>query len=460
VVRLSTTTSTTREFRMKLRQVAVPSLYLCPIQMEIMRDPVTLHTGMTYDRASIETWLAAGHNTCPVSLETLQRRDLIPNHTLRRAIRAWCVANPAAGVDPIASPLPPVKLRLLHRLLHSVACLDHPDHSSSLHRLSALAKDSLLNRQRIKAAGAVPILAATLTAAHHHCIRCVEHAVTVLSLLQPHLDIDDKTALVADPHITTALSSLCSLLTTGTPSAKVHAAVVLHTLCKTDPALIEAGFDVGATHPGAIKGLVLLLQEPHCLAPKAVHAGLRCLFSLCLPRRNRAVAVSCRAVSSLVELIPASDIQRRDVEYCYAILEILANCAEGREAITQHPLGVTTMVTSLLETSDQATENALGALWVVLSCASKRRVINQALRAGLVPKLLLVLPSDCSPRAKAKARDMLQMLHGVWGSYTTRPDFDPVGDSSIVVTRRPSQSSSGRHLFSRPSRPPLFTGES
>nr|DAD27995.1 TPA_asm: hypothetical protein HUJ06_029463 [Nelumbo nucifera] len=36
-----------------------------PISLEIMTDPVTVSTGQTYDRSSIQKWLRAGHNTCP-----------------------------------------------------------------------------------------------------------------------------------------------------------------------------------------------------------------------------------------------------------------------------------------------------------------------------------------------------------------------------------------------------------
>ena len=37
----------------------VPSHFLCPISLQIMRDPVTLPTGISYDRAAISRWLAA-----------------------------------------------------------------------------------------------------------------------------------------------------------------------------------------------------------------------------------------------------------------------------------------------------------------------------------------------------------------------------------------------------------------
>uniref|UniRef100_J3LDL2 U-box domain-containing protein n=1 Tax=Oryza brachyantha TaxID=4533 RepID=J3LDL2_ORYBR len=75
----------------------VPSYFLCPISLEIMRDPVTLATGITYDRCSIEKWLfgdggvGGGKGTCPVTRRQLApaEREATPNHTLRRLIQAW-----------------------------------------------------------------------------------------------------------------------------------------------------------------------------------------------------------------------------------------------------------------------------------------------------------------------------------------------------------------------------------
>ncbi|KAJ1379072.1 Zinc finger, RING/FYVE/PHD-type [Sesbania bispinosa] len=72
-------------------EIDVPSYFLCPISLEIMKDPVTVYTGITYDRESIEKWLfSKNNNTCPVTKQPLSDcTDLTPNHTLRRLIQAW-----------------------------------------------------------------------------------------------------------------------------------------------------------------------------------------------------------------------------------------------------------------------------------------------------------------------------------------------------------------------------------
>ena len=98
--------------------VHIPYHFRCPISLELMRDPVTVCTGQTYDRASIEAWVSTGNTTCPVTRATLTDFTLIPNHTLRRLIQEWCVANRAFGVERIPTPKQPADPALVRSLLN------------------------------------------------------------------------------------------------------------------------------------------------------------------------------------------------------------------------------------------------------------------------------------------------------------------------------------------------------
>ncbi|KAL2521291.1 U-box domain-containing protein 26-like [Forsythia ovata] len=77
----------------------IPPLFICPISLDLLRDPVTLCTGQTYDRSSIEKWLAAGNLTCPVTMQKLHDPSIIPNHTLRHLIDQWL--NSGTQIDPV-----------------------------------------------------------------------------------------------------------------------------------------------------------------------------------------------------------------------------------------------------------------------------------------------------------------------------------------------------------------------
>lgn len=406
-------------------QVQVPSFFLCPIHLGMMKDPVTLSTGITYDRRSIEKWLDAGHNTCPTTNQILESDDLIPNHTLHRAIQNWRAANPAAVKKG-------VELEAVHSVLDTIdQCTDVSSYHFSLKQLYAIAEECGRNRKTLKDAGAVPVLAEALTSlgstdhippshpASRNLTKGLEYAVATTALLD--LDDEDRQAMAAPPTFTV----LCSLLATGSSKAKINAAEVIHCVCGEDASLKA----VVGQYPGAIKALVTVLREEK-LTAKEIKLGLRCLMSLSLPKKNRVIAVDARAVHALVELIPKTE-NTRNVEYSCAIMEVLANCAEGREAISNHPFAIPRLVASLLGVSNEATEHAVGAVLVVIEHASNRSVIKTALRSGAFTKLLMILPSDCSQRAKTKARDTLKLLNEVWGTYTSRPD----DDSSIIIER-------------------------
>lgn len=68
----------------------VPADFRCPISLDLMRDPVVVSTGQTYDRSSITLWLESGHTTCPKTGQTLTHTDLIPNSALKNLIALWC----------------------------------------------------------------------------------------------------------------------------------------------------------------------------------------------------------------------------------------------------------------------------------------------------------------------------------------------------------------------------------
>ncbi|MQL41471.1 U-box domain-containing protein, partial [Escherichia coli] len=78
-------------------EIVIPNHFHCPVSLELMNDPVTLPTGITYDRESIEKWIEAGNKTCPVTNQVLTSFDMIPNHSLRIMIQDWCVENRQHG---------------------------------------------------------------------------------------------------------------------------------------------------------------------------------------------------------------------------------------------------------------------------------------------------------------------------------------------------------------------------
>ena len=79
------------------RAAGAPSTFFCTISMELMRDPVLLPTGQTYERRAIEEWLSRGGASgarCPATgVELEPDVKLIPNLAMRQSIEEWAAAH-------------------------------------------------------------------------------------------------------------------------------------------------------------------------------------------------------------------------------------------------------------------------------------------------------------------------------------------------------------------------------
>lgn len=76
----------------------IPDDALCPISHQIMRDPVVCADGHSYERASIQHWLATqppGNHRSPKTNLLLLDTSLVQNHTLRNMIESLLERMPA-----------------------------------------------------------------------------------------------------------------------------------------------------------------------------------------------------------------------------------------------------------------------------------------------------------------------------------------------------------------------------
>ncbi|KAG0499323.1 hypothetical protein HPP92_003620 [Vanilla planifolia] len=73
--------------------ISAPKDFCCPVSLDLMRDPLVVSTGQTYDRDSISCWLDGGSRICPNSGQVLDSAALVSNLALRSLISQWCAAN-------------------------------------------------------------------------------------------------------------------------------------------------------------------------------------------------------------------------------------------------------------------------------------------------------------------------------------------------------------------------------
>lgn len=78
--------------------------FVCPLTNQVMRDPVTLENGQTFEREAIEKWFKECRESgrrllCPLTLQELRSTELNPSMALRNTIEEWTARNEAAQLD-------------------------------------------------------------------------------------------------------------------------------------------------------------------------------------------------------------------------------------------------------------------------------------------------------------------------------------------------------------------------
>eukprot|EP00249_Psilotum_nudum_P008785 c21507_g1_i1 orf=679-1920(+) len=391
-------------------RIHVPDYYRCPISLDLMRDPVILSTGQTYDRSSIEKWMSQGNLICPVTKQPLEDLSLIPNNMLLRLIQGWCVANKSLGVERIPTPKQPASPEQVALLVHEIASNgSRRAKVDALQCLRNMAKESEKNRCLIAEMGVVPVLmSAVFSAAIEGECRIYDEVTeeALGSLIYLRLRDKDRDELAESQK----LSFLSYLLRYGNDELRINAGLLVEALASSEEASDEIRCNIGTTE-GMIQGFVGLVRKTDY--PRAMKVGIKALFASSLANSNLERAVAAGAPCALVECL--SRVDKSDAERALATIELLCKMADARERITKHALAVPLLKKMLLNVSNQASENAAGILLVL--CNHSEQVQEAALEAGILTHLLLLLQSGCTCRAKKKARILLKLLTENWADH-------------------------------------------
>lgn len=414
--------------------IQIPYHFRCPISLELMSDPVTISTGQTYDRNSIESWIAMGNTTCPVTRLALSDFTLIPNHTLRRLIQEWCVANRSNGVERIPTPKQPADPISVRSLLSQASAIsgNHVSvrsRAAAIRRLRGLARDSEKNRVLIAGHNAREILVRILfadvdagrdTSPSSSSSELVSESLALLVIF--HMTETECESIASDPG---RVGFMSRLLFDSSIEIRVNAAALIEMVLtganSMDLKLIISGSD------SIFEGVLDLLKNP-ISSRRALKIGIKSIFALCLVKQTRHLAVSAGAPGVLIDRL-AADFDRCDTERGLATVELLCRLPEGCAAFGEHALTVPLMVKTILRVSDRATEYAAGALLAL--CTAEERCRHEAAAAGLVTQLLLLVQSDCTERAKRKAQMLLKLLRDSWPENTL-VNSDEFGRSEVV----------------------------
>ncbi|XP_027364272.1 E3 ubiquitin-protein ligase PUB22-like [Abrus precatorius] len=405
-------------------EIDVPPFFLCPISLEIMKDPVTVATGITYDRDSIEKWLFSTKNdTCPVTKQPLLLPDLTPNHTLRRLIQAWCTVNASNGIQRIPTPKPPVSKSNVEKLLKDAS--NSPLlQTQCLQSLKSIASQSESNKRCLESAGAVNFLASlvtgnagssspsTLTDDDDFVFRtsAEDEALSILHTL--HLSETGLKTLMGFKS-GEFLNSLTRLMQRGVYESRAYAVFLLKSMS-------EVGDPVQLIHLRSEMFVELVQVLKDQISHKASKATLQALIQLCPWGRNRIKAVEAGAVPVLVELLLDCK-ERKPCEMMLVLLEILCQSADGRAGLLSHAAGLAIVSKKILRVSTMANDRATRILLSVCRFSATPCLVQEMLNLGVVAKLCLVLQVDSGNKAKEKAKEILKLHARVWRNSPCLP---------------------------------------
>ncbi|KAI4381479.1 hypothetical protein MLD38_007548 [Melastoma candidum] len=385
--------------------VLIPEDFLCPISLELMRDPVIVATGQTYERSYIQKWIDSGNVTCPKTQQKLQNFILTPNYVLRSLISQWCtthnveqptvlvngkIKNTDGSVRDISGDIATIEA-----LVRKLSSQSIEECKGAVSEIRSLSKRSTDNRILIAEAGAIPALVKLLTSDD---IVVQENAVT--SILNLSIYENNKGLIM----LAGAVPSIVQVLRSGSMQARENSAATLFSLSLGD----ENKIIIGAS--GAIPALVELLQVGTIRGKKDAATAL---FNLCIYQGNKGRAVRAGIIVALLKMLTESSHSM--VDEALTILSVLASCQDAKVAMVK----ASTIPVLIDLTRMGLSRNKENAAAILLSLC-KRDSENLACISRLGAVIPLTeLSRNGTERAKRKATSLLELLHGIPKTGTT-----------------------------------------
>ncbi|XP_058104238.1 E3 ubiquitin-protein ligase PUB22-like [Magnolia sinica] len=386
----------------------VPMFFRCPISMELMQDPVTISTGVSYEKKNIERWFFHyKKKTCPATMQLLESFDLTPNHTLKRLILSW------QDREAPSLPFTALKHGELTALLRTVEST--PFKVRSLKKIGSMfdmgdeIKAEFIKLGGIDVLGRI-IFQILLENYDFATFRACEEALSVLHRLP--LFNESSVRLLSKPE---CVKSMAVMLQRGSAETRLHTVMILREMVKIecDWGQITSDLDMDI-----FKSLLELLSDE--IYNKASSCALDVLIEIVGPsRKNRVKSVEAGAVCILIELLP--DSNRPKCEKMLFLLKMLCECAEGRLALSDHRLAVAVISKKIQNVSELATKLGVKILWLVCSFHQTKQILEEMLVFGAVKKLVGLLHINGESSTKEKAMKIVKLHEKSWRQYPCFP---------------------------------------
>ncbi|KDP26130.1 hypothetical protein JCGZ_22231 [Jatropha curcas] len=390
--------------------ITVPSFFRCPISLDVMKSPVSLCTGVTYDRASIQKWLDNGNNTCPATMQVLQSKEFVPNHTLQRLIQIWSDSvqqQHSHRVDSSANSLP--SQDEIKSIVKDIETKKERDRccSDAFSKILCFAEESEENREFLaKLEGFVSMLVGFLGDMRN--IDFIEQIVRLLDLILIKIvNHQQLMTLLLKNNNVDSLSSLLLVLQRGRSAhSRIGSVRILESIAiDAESKLLIAEKD------GLLSELVKLIGLE--TDPSLIEASLSCLNAISKSKRVKVKLVHLKTIPELRNILTAESntgVSNTITEKALNLLETVSSCKEGREEMCSDMACIEAVVQKVLKVSVQATEHAVTILWSVCCLFRDGKAREAVTKSNGLAKILLLMQSNCSPAVRHMSTDLLKIF--------------------------------------------------
>ncbi|KAL2473703.1 U-box domain-containing protein 17 [Forsythia ovata] len=346
--------------------VSIPKDFCCPISFDLMRDPVIVSTGQTYDRESISRWMEEGHCTCPKTGQMLVHTQLVPNRALRNLIAQWCMAH---GI-----PHDPVENSDLYGESFVAGSPSKAAIEASKATASLLVQQLANGTQSAKTVAAMEIRLLAKTGRENRA--CIAEAGAI-------------------PHLNKLLTSPDAFAQEN--SARENAAATLFSLS----AVHEYKKRI-AEEDGAVEALSTLLKEG---TPRGKKDAVTALFNLSTHTENCGRMIESGAITALVGALGNEGVS----EEAAGALALIVRQPIGAEAVGNEEMAVSGLIGMMRFGTPRGKENAVAALLEL--CRSGGSVATEkVLKAPALASLLQSLLFTGTKRARRKAASLARVF--------------------------------------------------
>ncbi|CAH2059458.1 unnamed protein product [Thlaspi arvense] len=396
----------------------LPMDFVCPISHDVMKDPVTVSTGHTYDRSSITSWIEEGRCTCPKTRQNLVDTCLVPNRALKSLMTRWYAATGRSCASEFKG-LPEI---FLDSVLHARASTEANKASLSI-LIQNLADGSGVSAQRVavreirllaKAYIKTRILLIAEVGVIPHLRRLLEsenatvqeNSISAIFNLSRHSK--PRSMIMEEKD---CLESIVSVLASGiTSEARENAAATLLNLSSTQVAAERI-----ANADGCIGSHASLLQNG---TPRGKLDVIVALQNMSMYPDSCNQMVRSGGASALVGALADEDV----AEKAARALALVANHSLGAESIGREESAVSGLMKLMRCGTPKGGENAVAAL-LQLCRGGGAVVVEKVARepglAGLTGKLRFT----GTKRARRKAISLSQVLKGYQNTAVMPPGY-------------------------------------